>query len=131
MTFGQVAYPFLASAIPHWVFATQPMGIAVSGKIALTFTMPGLYGSHGYVSDIGERVILVGFDPQVMQIVPVGVGRVNTENKQVVSEGNVALERLDFLGYALVEQDDQELLERVANGEISLGEMIGTLEAKR
>ena len=96
----------------------------------MTFVMPPLYGSHDYVANIGERVILVGYDPDALQIVPVGVGLVDKDNNQVTSEGDVALERLDYLGYALVDVENQAILERFAIGEISLRQMIGELEAR-
>jgi hypothetical protein len=42
--------------------------------------------------------------------------------------GPVALERLDYLGYAFVSEDQQEIVERFVNGEIELLEMVGELE---
>jgi len=130
MKLDQIAYPVLPSATPNWAFAIQPMGIEVSGPVAVTISMPPLYGSYDYIAQIGERVLLVGYDPDALQIVPVGVGRVDTDNHKVISEGEVVLERLDYLGYALVDVEKQETLKRFANGEISLRQMIGELEAK-
>jgi hypothetical protein len=130
MQLGQIAVTFLPSATPNWAFAVQPIGIEVSGQVALTITMPQLYGSHDYVAGIGQRVILIGLDADALQVVPVGVGRVDVDNNKVTSEGEVALERLDYLGYALVDLENQEILERFANGEISLNQMIGELESK-
>ena len=69
-------------------------------------------------------------DPQALQLVPVGVGLVDADNNRVTSEGQVALERLDYLGYALVDVEDQGILERFAGGEISLRQMIGELETE-
>jgi len=130
MKLEQIAYPSLPSATPNWAFAVQPMGVEVSGPVALTFAMPPLYGSHDYAAHIGARVILIGYDPAAMQLVPVGVGLVDADNKKVTSEGGAALERLDYLGYALVDAEKQEILERFAKGEISLRQMIGELEAE-
>ena len=90
--------------------------------------MPAINESHDYVSVIGERVLLVGLDPGAMEIVPVGVGLVDVEHKKVISKGEVALERLDYLGYAIVAPEAQETLERFASGEIGLVEMIGELK---
>jgi len=126
----QIVYPSLPSATPHWVFALQPMGVEVSGPVDLTFVMPPLYGSHDYVARVGERVLLIGYDPEALQLVPVGVGRVDTDTNKVSSEGEVALQRLDYLGYALVDAEKQVLLGRFAGGEISLRQMIGELEAR-
>ena len=128
MNLAQTAYPCLGAAMPHWVFALQPMGIEVSCQVGLTFAVPALYGSHDYVSAIGDRVVLVGLDPTALQIVPVGVGHVDVDNKKVVSEGQVTLARLDYLGYAIVSPDAQPVLEKYVNGEISLSQMIGELE---
>jgi len=128
MKLEQIAYPTLPSATPNWALAVQPMGVEVRGPVALTFAMPPLYGSHDYVAHIGERVVLVGYDPAALQLVPVGVGLVDADNNQVTSEGEVALERLDYLGYALVDVEEQAILERFANGEINLRQMIGELE---
>jgi hypothetical protein len=130
MKLEQIAYPALPSATPNWAFAVQPMGVEVSGQVALTFVMPPLYGSHDYASRIGERVVLIGYDPDALQLVPVGVGTVDADNHKVISEGDVALERLDYLGYALVDTEEQAVLERFANGEISLRQMIGELESQ-
>ncbi|CAB1055660.1 hypothetical protein D1BOALGB6SA_393 [Olavius sp. associated proteobacterium Delta 1] len=130
MKLDQIAYPTLPSAAPHWAFAVQPMGIEVSGRVGMIFNVPPLYGSHEYVANIGERVILVGYDPDALQIVPAGVGLVDKDTNQVTSEGEVALQRLDYLGYALVDVEDQAILERYANGEISLRQMIGELESQ-
>jgi hypothetical protein len=106
------------------------MGVEVNGPVALTFAMPPLYGSRDYAVHIGARVVLIGYDPAALQIVPVGVGLVDADNNRVTSEGEVALQRLDYLGYALVDAEDQAVLERFANGEISLRQMIGELEEK-
>ncbi len=90
--------------------------------------MPQLYGSHEYVSKIGDRVILLGFNPDALSIVPVGIGYVDVDQKKVFSEGVLSIERLDFLGYAVVSDEKQVILEKFANGEIGLNEMIGKLE---
>jgi hypothetical protein len=89
--------------------------------------MPALRGSHDYVSVIGEQVALVGLDPRTLMITPVGVGRVDVEKKQVDSEGALALQRLDIIGYALVDEDKQGILEKYVKGEIGLKQMVGQL----
>ncbi len=126
----QIPYGILRSAMPYWLFAIQPGGIGVSGNVKIIFSMPALRGSHDYFSPAGERVILVGLDPYLLQIVPVGTGLADPRNRRVVSEGRVALKRLDYLGYAAVGPDIQPILERFASGEISLARMIGELESQ-
>jgi hypothetical protein len=46
----------------------------------------------------------------------------------VASEGAVNLQRLDYIGYALVDAEAQPILEQYAHGEINLVQMIGELE---
>ncbi len=127
----EMGYRSLGSATPHWAFTVQPIGIKVSGSVGMVFSMPALNGSYDYISGIGERVVLIGLDHDSLQIVPAGVGTVSIENRQVASEGKTALERLDYLGYAIADYGDQPVLERYAKGEISLVRMIGELELQR
>jgi hypothetical protein len=128
MNLSEIPYPTLPSAVPHWVFAVQPMGVEVTGTIALEIVMPSLYGGYDYVDLVGDRVVLVGFDPDSYQVVPTGVGLVDKENRRVVAEGPVSMKRLDYIGYALVDEDAQPILKRFADGQIGLVEMIGELE---
>ena len=128
MELPQIGYPIFSPAIPYGAFVVQPIGIEVSGNVRMTFSMPAINESHDYVSVIGERVLLVGLDPGALEIVPVGVGLVDVEHKKVISKGEVALERLDYPGYAFVAPEAQETLERFASGEIGLAEMIGELK---
>jgi hypothetical protein len=130
MNLSEIPYPTLPSAVPHWVFGVQPMGIEVTGNVELELVMPTLYGSHDYIDQIGERIILVGFDPNSLQLVPVGVGLVDADTKRVKSEIPVQLQRLDYLGYALVDEDKQAILEKFSKGEIDIQLMIGELETK-
>ena len=122
-----IPYPSPSWAMPYWVYAVQPAGIKVNGAVGVTFAMPPLDASHAYVSQIGTHVLLVGLDPASLHLVPVGVGRVDRENNRVVSVGPVALKRLDVLGYAIVEPEQQALLARFAAGTITLPMMIGEL----
>jgi len=130
MQMTQLGYQCFPSAIPHWAFAVHPVDIAVSGDIKITYKIPELYGTIDYVEKIGKYVLLVGLDDNALQIVPVGVGKVDTINKQVVSE-KIELNRLDYLGYALVPSDAQEILEKYVNNETVLREMIGEIERLR
>ena len=131
MNLNEIPYPSRPSAVPHWVFGVQPMGVEVTGNVELEVAMPTLYGSHDYIAQIGEWVILVGYDTNALQLVPVGVGLVDEPTRKVISEGSVKLQRLDYIGYALVDEDAQPVLERFANGEIGLEQMIGELEIKK
>ncbi len=125
----QLGYPSLPSVIPHWAFSIQPMGVQVNGPVGITMTMPPLYGGHDYLTDLGDYVVLLGFDPNAMQLVPVGVGQVDEAARKVSSVGDVALQRLDYFGYALVNPDQQTILKQFIDGEIGLAQMIGVLAA--
>ncbi|WP_180141249.1 immunoglobulin domain-containing protein [Desulfoluna butyratoxydans] len=115
-------------AVPHWVFAIQPIGIEVRGTMDLTVKMPKLYGTHEYVENLGDRVVLVGYDPDAMQLVPVGVGLVDKEHHKVNSERPVSVRRLDYLGYAVVEEARQPLLKEYADGTISMAQLTFELQ---
>ncbi len=128
----RVPYRSLPSAMPQWLFAVQPAGIeVVSGNVGIAFSMLPLHGTYNYVSQIGDRVVLVGLNPNALLITPVGVGFVDTEKKQVLSEGKVELKHLDYLGYAVAVPDMQPILEQYAKGKISLVRMIAELESLR
>ena len=128
MEVTQIPYIYRPSAMPQWVFMSNPGGIAVSGKVGLTFKMPAMFGSHDYIDRVGDRVVLIGLDPDSLQLVPVGVGKIDTAARQVTSEGKVQLKRLDCLAYGLVDEDKQVFLESYAAGGMSLSELTMKLE---
>jgi hypothetical protein len=92
--------------------------------------MPAMVGSYEYIGYIGERVVLVGLDHRSLQIVPVGVGKVDAVTRMVISEGQTAFSRLDIIGYALVDPEKQALLEEFSQGEIDLNELIRGLNGE-
>ncbi|MCP4694750.1 MAG: Ig-like domain-containing protein, partial [Desulfobacterales bacterium] len=124
---GSVTHESLPSARPLWLFCLQPMGVEVSGPIGVRMDIPDYQGDHSYIEGFGNRVVLVGLDPDSLMITPVGVGLVNRQTLRVTSEV-VAYQRLDYIGYALMIEDDQPILERYVNGEIDLRQMISELE---
>jgi hypothetical protein len=128
MDLAQLPYKYRPSAMPQWAFVTNPGGINVSGPVGLTVKMPAMMGSHDYLEKIGERVVLIGLDPNSLQLVPVGVGKVDPAAQKVSSEGKVALGRLDCIAYGLIDSDKQPYLESYANGEITLSELTMRLE---
>lgn len=120
-------YGYINAAAPQWVYNLNPAGIAVSGDVGVRIKMPAMAGSHEYVRHIGQRVILVGLDPRSLQLVPVGVGTVDTAANIVVNEGPTSFQRLDVVGYGLVDTENQLILEAFATGEITLAELISRL----
>ena len=88
----------------------------------------GTLGTADYVPADGTRVVLVGLHAGARQLAPVGVARIAAG--WVESEGAVALERLDFLGYALVNPDQQSTLSNFAAGAIGLAALTAALEQR-
>jgi hypothetical protein len=130
MQLNQLGYKCFPSAMPNWAFAIHPIEIKVSGEIQMTFNIPDLYGMNDYVKKLSKYVLLIGLDEHSLQIVPTGVGRVDTLKNQVISE-KIEITRLDYLGYALVPSEAQSILEQYIKGEIGLREMIGMIESLR
>ncbi len=112
-------------AVPHWMFAIQPPGVEISGPVEIVLKMPMLYGSYDYIPENGTPMILSGSDTRSKKIIPVGVGRVN--DGKVISEKEVNLSTLDYVGYAFVQPEQRVLLEEYIKGTISLPIMTGKL----
>jgi hypothetical protein len=111
---------------PLWAYATQPRGVEVEGSVSVRMVMPQLGGSYDYIPSGTERVVMVGYDPTREVLAPVGVGRV--DNHTVTTEGELALETLDYLAYVIVAPQHQPLLEDFSNGSISLNQLISELQ---
>jgi len=111
---------------PLWAYATQPRGVEVEGSVSVRMVMPQLGGKYDYIPPGTERVVLVGYDPSREVLAPVGVGRV--DNHTVTSEGELALETLDYLAYVIVAPQHQPLLEDFSNGSIGLNQLISELQ---
>lgn len=125
---GELPFKTTNVAIPYWLYAVQPAGIKVDGKIAMTLMMPSLYGSDSYIPADGTLVVMLGLSAQSKTIEPVGVGVIN--NKQVSTVTPIALQQLDFLGYAIVDEAGQAVLQRYVDGNITYpGQLISELEA--
>lgn len=117
-----VNYRGQAGIFPHWLFAFQPQGIAVTGPLALSITLPKLYGSTQYVPADGTPVLLIGADANKQQLVAIGVGQI--AQGKVNSVGNVQTPHLDYLGYMLVDPPEQAVLKRYLNQEIDLNQVL-------
>lgn len=111
---------------PPWLFAIQPAGIQVSGTLTASLVMPALYGSYAYIPPDGTRVLMVGFDAERKQLIPLGVGRV--AQRRVVTVGTLHPESLDYLGYALKDEAAQAVLREYETGVLSLDQMSAELD---
>ncbi len=126
LPFEQMQVDSRPEAMPLWVFANQPRGIQVSGSLSIDITIPALRGSYDYVPDIYRYVVLLGYDPELEVLQPIGVGKI--ENQRVVSLGPVEVVSLDFFGYSLVDPVNTPLMEAVANGEKTLQQLLAELQ---
>lgn len=113
--------------MPNWMYAIQPMGINVSGSVGVTIKAPSAYGSHDYLAGVGGLALMMGYDPGLGRLVPVGAGIVDKTAKTVTSAGNLPLKRLDYIGYVLADAKLQALLEKFMNNEISLDGLVAGL----
>ena len=119
--YGDLPYGSLSAAIPHWMYGIQPMGIKVNGPVGLDLTMPVLNDSYDYIPQEGTRVVLLGYNRDAELLMPVGVGSI--QNRHVVSQLDVQLDELSYIGYALVLPAQQALLQNYAEGSIGLDEL--------
>ncbi|TWI63909.1 hypothetical protein LZ24_03227 [Desulfobotulus alkaliphilus] len=127
LEYEEIPWP-MDSVMPSWMYMLTPGPLEVEGPVGLSFHMPALYGSHDYVEAVGDRVVLVGFDPDTGSLKPAGVGLVDREARRVRSE-RLELRRLDALGYAFVEEGAQDLLKAYGEGLLHLADLLGRLGA--
>ena len=114
------------SVAPPWLFAVQPAGVQVSGDFTATLVMPSLYGSFDYLPADGTRVLMVGFDSDSKQLIPIGVGRVAQQRVETV--GTLRADSLDYLGYALKDEAAQAVLRDYESGALSFEQMSAELD---
>ncbi|MFL0799467.1 MAG: putative Ig domain-containing protein [Agarilytica sp.] len=122
----QLSHTSATTAAPIWVYAIQPQGIEVHGELSIDVLAPQLNGSRDYLPEDGTFVMWIGQDPDTLQITPVGVGEL--VGQRIVTRGELQLERLDYIGFAFVAPDQQELLRQYTDDEISLDELTATYE---
>ena len=97
---AQLPHPATPAAVPQFAWHMQPTGIRVEGEVELTINIPAFRGTYDHVPLEETRVVLLGFDNQAKQLIPVGTGKI--VGRQIQSIGPVALTRLDYIAYALV-----------------------------
>jgi hypothetical protein len=122
----QVPYPSaMKAASPAHLFAFQPAGVEVEGKPHIRMRLPRASSDESGGLPDGLPVTLVGLDPAVGKLVPIGVGEVAGE--WVVSKRVESPVALDYLGYAFAPKAAQKLLARFRDGEMSLAALRGQL----
>ncbi len=109
---------------PQWVYGVQPSGIQVNGEVDVRINAPQQRGSRDYLPPIDTYVVVIGFDMKRKVLAPIGVGLMSNF---VVNATLRDINSLDYIGYAFTGLE-QEFLQRVANGEISVQALISELE---
>ncbi|MGL6159482.1 hypothetical protein [Microbulbifer sp.] len=80
------------------VYALQPEGLEVEGRLGLNFAVPLLNGRRDWMEE-GTRVVISGLDRARAALVPVAVGEVQGE--RVHLRGSFEGQWLDYIGLAL------------------------------
>lgn len=124
-----ISYKAPVSATPEWLMVAQPIGIEVSGKPTVRIALPRQGDSYAYIDTLPDRVVLVGLDPASLELLPVGVGRIDRAAREVVSEGDLILERLDVIGIS-TRVPLQPALADYGAGKITLTVLRSALEAQ-
>lgn len=119
--FGELPYPVEPLAMPFWMYAVQPAGIAVEGPFSVDLAALRLGESLDYLPEDGTYVAMVGLDREAGRIVPVGAGVIG--NYRIRSVGPLALDNLALVGFALVGAEAQPALAAYASGEINLHQL--------
>jgi hypothetical protein len=121
-----VPYQAPPSVLPTNLFAVQPQGIAVNGKVNVSINMPMLYGTYDYIPADGSLVLMVGFNGDTKQLVPVGVGQINSRKVNNVTD--LQLSHLDYLGYVLKGEQAQNIMQQYVDGAIGFQQMVIELD---
>lgn len=126
MPYDQLGSQVLPGTAPQWMFVAQPRGVTVEGKVGVRMTVPKLDGDYTYIPETTRYVFIMGYNPERELIEPVGIGEM--VNNQVTSIGEVELKSLDFIGYAWVHPELQPRFKAVADGELTLQQLLGELQ---
>jgi hypothetical protein len=126
-----VGYPAVTNASPMLTYGLQPMGIEVSGPFDVNFALPTPDGIN-YIEALGAYVLLIGLDPNALELVPIGVGRVDHAQRRIRSARPLEARRLDFIGMSpLLDPGLQSLLAHFADGKIDLNQVMIALEKQQ
>lgn len=92
--------------------------------------MPRLADSYNYMEVLCDYALITGLDPQSLQIVPVGAGKIDRERKEVISIGKLNLKRLDIIGYTMPSCKTKEVIENYIKGKITIEQLTETIESQ-
>jgi len=112
---------------PLWMFATQPRGLQVQGRVGVDMIIPQYAGSYEYLPDNTRYVMLLGYDFDRQSIMPLGVGQV--EHTRVKSVKALPYTSLDYIGYALLPYA-QDILEALAQEQLTLAQAMAQIQAR-
>jgi len=84
--------------------------------------MPTLAVCYPIYSPGGALTLLVDFDANGKQLLPVGVGRI--KQRKVISEGKLHITHLDYLCYVIKSASAQNMIQRYLNNDITFGVMV-------
>ena len=116
-------YPMVLS--PHWIYSIQP-AVSVYGSIGIKIKIPQTSGGLNYKQPDGTYTVLLGYDEQRKYIQPIGIGEIQQD--YIVSVNKIPLKRLDYIGYALIENKAQDALRKIVIGEMDISAIINVLE---
>ncbi|WP_443190688.1 thrombospondin type 3 repeat-containing protein [Pseudomonas indica] len=121
LQFSELPYPVEPLAMPYWMYAIQPAGITVQGAFSIDLAALKLGDSYEYLPENGGYVAIVGFDREARRVVPVGAGVI--DNLRIRSQGPLAVDNLDLIGFALADAQLQDALKAYADGSLNLRQL--------
>jgi len=104
--------------MPSWVYAFQPMGIELQGRIGIRMEMPSRNGGYEYLPNDGTLGLFIGSDPDKALITPLGVARL--EGNYAIVERYDNLKTLEHIGVMFYGDWMHNVLEEYLNGKIGL-----------
>jgi hypothetical protein len=122
-----VPFPYVPGARPTISFLLSPAGVEVDGEVGVTFHLPTVDGTFEYLESMPDWLVLIGLDRTILEIVPVGVMKLDRTRGALESRGKVHLGRLDYLGVAAALPERFGELSRYAAGEMDIQELSGSL----
>ncbi|MES9905952.1 MAG: hypothetical protein ABW168_25165 [Sedimenticola sp.] len=120
----ELSFSASGSVVPAWMYGVQPSGISINGDTGITLLMPRLDGDLGYIPPNDTLVAILGFNSSTKLIEVTGIGEI--QDQQVSSVGKLPLQSLDYIGYAMVSEEGQQILRRYRDGDISSIDILRT-----